>query len=520
VAADSDQGVVAWRAAVTGPRFVHALLDGPVRRTPERTAVREADRAWSYRRLWTASHAFAGWLRRAGVRAGDRVVVHESNRAEVVAAVYGASLAGAVLVPVGGDAKPFQLAGIVADCEPAVVLSCDPTGAAVPAAEVWRELDRTPEAPQVDGTPSEPAMLIYTSGSTAQPKGVVCPHDSVLFAVRAIGERLRYRQTDTVFLRLPLSFDYGLYQAFLCAAAGAALYIATPGSTGTVLREVRDSGATVVPVVPQLALMLCQLAERTGPRPGVRLFTNTGAALTPAAAGRLRAAFPGASVVSMYGLTECKRVSVGDPDGDLDRPGSVGRPLPGTRVRIEDEDGSPVPAGRVGQIVVTGPHVMAGYYRAPGPTAQRFGIDGAGRGAGSVDGSVDGSVAGSVDGVRTLRTGDHGWLDADGYLYFDTRRDDIFKRRGVRMSTPEIEAAAHDVDGVEAAAAIPLAGPPERLYVVVTGAVDPAAVLEGIAARLDPARVPDRCLVLDRLPLTPAGKVDRGRLRTLVEAAR
>jgi acyl-CoA synthetase (AMP-forming)/AMP-acid ligase II len=478
---------------VTGPRLVHELLDCAVRLWPERIAVTEAGRAWSHRRLGQAARGFADWLRRAGVRHGDRVVVQQPNRIELVAMVYGASLAGVVLVPVGKDVRPYQLAGIVADCEPAIVLD---------ATWSWPVGGGNGEGglPDPRARPSDPALLIYTSGSTARPKGVVCPHDSVLFAVDAISQRLGYLAGDTVFLRLPMSFDYGLYQAFLCAASGATLAIGDPDGAAALLHEVRRSRATVVPVVPQLALLLCQLAERYGAPEGVRLFTNTGAALTPAAANRLRAAFPGASVVSMYGLTECKRVSIGDPDGDLTRPGSVGRPLPGTTVRIVAEDGSPVPAGAVGRIEVTGPHVMAGYFRDPEQTALRF------RG-------------GNGRGGRSLRTGDYGWLDADGHLYFHARRDDIFKRKGARMSVPEIEAAAQDIDGVQAAAAIPPGDGDERLVVVVTGDVEPVAVLRGLAGRLDPARVPDRCLVLDRLPLTPAGKVDRARLRVVAEAA-
>jgi acyl-CoA synthetase (AMP-forming)/AMP-acid ligase II len=342
----------------------------------------------------------------------------------------------------------------------------------------------------------DPALLLYTSGTTATPKAVVCPHAAVRFVTGAIAAVLGYRDDDVVFCRLPLSFDYGLYQVFLGAHAGAEVVLAANTSNAGLLAAVRGSGATVVPVVPSLATMLVTLAARDRRPASVRLFTNTGAALAPAATARLRAAFPGAAVALMYGITECKRVTVQPPDEDLVRPGTVGPALPGTEVLVLDEAGEPVPALAVGEIVVRGGHVMAGYWRAPELTARTY------------------RRCPRTGEVR-LHTGDYGFLDADGYLTFVGRRDEIFKRNGVRASTVEIEAAAADIPGVDSAALLP---PDDRrdMVLFVAGDRPPAAVLRELSARLEAAKVPSDCRPVAAIPLTANGKPDRAALRALL----
>jgi acyl-CoA synthetase (AMP-forming)/AMP-acid ligase II len=253
-------------------------------------------------------------------------------------------------------------------------------------------------------------------------------------------------------------------------------------------------------VVPSLAGMLVRLASRAAqPVGSVRLFTNTGAALSAPLIADLRRTFPAAQVVPMFGTTECKRITILEPDGDLTRPGSVGRGLPGTVVLVVGPDGRALAPGETGEIVTRGPHVMAGYWRAPELTAERFRRD---PGSGEV----------------TLHTGDYGTLDADGYLYFQGRRDDLFKRRGVRTSAAEIEAAALDVGGVSAAAALPPdAGRDLTLFAVAD--MPPGDVLQEIAKRLESAKVPADCHVLPELPLTANGKTDKRRLSAILADA-
>jgi acyl-CoA synthetase (AMP-forming)/AMP-acid ligase II len=356
-----------------------------------------------------------------------------------------------------------------------------------------------PAPPAVPVQPDDTALLIYTSGSTGGPKGVVCPHRAVDFAARAIAERLGYRSGDVVLVGSPMSFDYGLYQILLAALAGAELVLTDADDPIAVLRTLRATRATVVPVVPSTARMLVKLARRGEPPRHVRMFTNTGAALTAADIASLRTVFPESAVVAMYGITECKRVTVAPPDVDRERPGSVGTALPGTTVQILGEDGRPLGAGEPGEIAAVGPHVMSGYRGAPELTRLRFDRD-------------------PLTGRPRLRTGDYGHLDADGHLYFHGRRDDQFKRRGVRMSAVEIETAASAVDGVRAAAVLPPADGWDLTLVVV--ADRPAEeILAALAAVLEPAKVPAHCRTVGALPLTANGKTDKKGLRHLVQPA-
>ncbi len=220
----------------------------------------------------------------------------------------------------------------------------------------------------------------------------------------------------------------------------------------------------------------------------MRLLTNTGAVVSARTLEELRAALPGVRVQVMYGLTECKRATIMPPDGDLERPGSCGLPLPGTEVVACDERGGKLPAGEIGELTVRGPHVMAGYWRRPGPTAERFprhqGL------------------------FPELRTGDYGWVDTEGYVYFAGRRDDLYKERGFRVGTTEVEAAAGRVAGVLQAVVLPPAEGRGAELVVVAG-IDAADVLLRLREQIEPAKIPRRCTVVEDLPLNANGKVDR-----------
>ncbi|WP_327066359.1 AMP-binding protein [Kitasatospora sp. NBC_01250] len=492
--------------------LVHGVLDeATADAAPGAVAVGDRDGRWTYRELSEHSHAVDAWLEARGVRAGDRVLVQLPSNRALVALFYGTARRGAVLVPLNPGMKEYHLRSVLANAEPRLVIVADEAvdriagfspapvlgfGAVWPEVTALQGAGARAAVQQVDA--DEVAVLVYTSGSTAAPKGVICPHRQMVFASRAINEELGYRPDDVVFCRFPISWDYGLYKILLAALGRSELVLADTDSDLVLLRRIRESGATVVPIVPSLAAMICSLAERDpGGSSKVRMFTNTGAALPKTTVDALRTAFPGAEVIRQFGQTECKRISVLPPEFEDSKPTSVGRPLPGTRVLILDEDGNEVPTGAAGEIVVEGPHVMPGYWRAPELTAKAFRTD-------------------PVTGQRRLHTGDFGSVDEDGFLYYEGRRDDMFKRKGVRMSTIEIEAAATDIPGVQAAAVLP---PTEGrdLAICVVGELAPHTVLRELSLRLEPAKVPGLCQGVDELPLTLHGKHDRRKLALLFE---
>ncbi|MFF8732528.1 class I adenylate-forming enzyme family protein [Streptomyces sp. NPDC015171] len=497
------------------PVLLHELLDRAAERAPAATALSTTEASLTYGEFARASVRLAGLLHERGVRAGDRVVVSAADGLGTALLVFAVSRLGAVFSVLHAEVRGGPLEHVLRDCEP-VLLVCDDTDAGRTARDhgvAFRHLadlvrdaldDRrpAPAAPADPGTLAvDPVCLIYTSGTTALPKAVVSTHQQVLFAASAIHACLAYRADDIVFCPLPLSFDYGLYQLYLAALGGARLHLATAAEAGPpLLRHLEETGATVLPGVPSVTDRLAWLVRRSpGALRQLRLLTNTGAALAESTLSALRQALPRLRVQVMYGLTECKRAAIMPPDGDLEHPGSCGYPLPGTAIHVIDDEGRPLPPGEIGQLVVRGPHVMAGYWRRPELDAERFP---------------------RVDGLfPELRTGDYGWLDDEGFLYFSGRRDDLYKERGFRISATEVEAAAHRVAGVTSAAVLPPAGRRGAVLVVVGDDITSDAVREQMRRHLEPFKIPRRCVRTDALPTNGNGKVDRKKLAALVESA-
>lgn len=490
------------------PQFLHDFLDLAYDKQPDAVAVRDAMRDWRVSDLSERSYEITQWLLEQGVRPGERVVVQAASDGELVALMCAVSRIGAIFVPLNPGMKPFQLSRVIKDVDPVVILGSESSLENLRSAVTMPVHDLTQLVPQSAGhlevavddlKPTDIAVIVYTSGSTLLPKGVIEPHAQIVFATLTLVQSLGYRKGDVVFCRFPLSWDYGLYKVLMCLAANAQIVLADQGSDLQLIEAIAECQATVIPVVPSLASMILTLARhRTEPIAPVRLITNTGAALPDSVIVGLRKLFPGALVIRQFGQTECKRISVMPPDQDDQRPGAVGLPLAGTRVSIESVDGGELPPGEVGEIVVRGPHVMAGYWNNPEQTAHSFAVD--------------------PDGTRVLHTGDYGSMDEDGYLYFEGRRDDMFKRKGIRVSSLEIEAAALDVAGIHEAAVLP---PTENgdMAIFVVADLTEHEVLRALAERLESAKVPATCLLLDQMPLTQHGKVSVEALRSLLTGA-
>jgi acyl-CoA synthetase (AMP-forming)/AMP-acid ligase II len=491
---------------VTRLSLLHQLLDVAARDHPDRPAIRLGAEAMSYGSMRERSERLAAWLAANGVRRGDRVLIALPADVLLPALLYACSRIGGVFVVLRERTPAPAAAHVVEDAGPVLVLSesgelremAARRGVAIRGLDDVRAGSTRPAARLPDGPLAvDPACFIYTSGSTAMPKAVVSTHQQVTFAACAIHSRLQYRLDDVVYCPLPLSFDYGLYQIFLCTLAGAELRLApVEGAGHRLLVELRDAGTTVLPAVPALADSLARLLSRPGASlPRLRLLTSTGAAMPESVLTALREFLPRLQVQLMYGLTECKRATIMPADEDRCRQGACGRALPGTEVFVVSPDGVRLPAGEVGEVVVRGPNVMAGYWRRPALTAERFR---------------------RVDGLfPELRTGDYGRLDADGYLYLAGRRDDLYKERGFRVSTIEVEAAARRVPGVLAAAVVPPAAGEEGATLFVESGLPPHEVLHQMRRQIDDVKVPARCIVVSELPLNANGKIERRRLAGL-----
>jgi acyl-coenzyme A synthetase/AMP-(fatty) acid ligase len=231
--------------------------------------------------------------------------------------------------------------------------------------------------------------------------------------------------------------------------------------------------------------------------PSLRFVTNSGAHLPRSYIDDIKRLYPSCLVFVMFGLTECKRVSIMLPDEYPNKPDAVGRALDQTECIIIDGDGNRLPPGQKGELVVRGPNVMLGYWNAPEQNAKRYRRWGTGH-------------------ETALFTGDVCSLDADGFLYFHGRNDDIYKQRGHRVSSVEVESAANEVPGVLQAAVIPHRDD-EGATLIVTGDTSSDGVLAGLRARLEEFKIPTRVVRSPSdLPLTPNRKVDKKALEQLL----
>jgi acyl-coenzyme A synthetase/AMP-(fatty) acid ligase len=330
---------------------------------------------------------------------------------------------------------------------------------------------------------------------------VILTHDNVRFVSAAIQARLQYRAEDRVAIFLPLSFDYGLYQLFYAAMVGASVFIGRPEMAGPELpRILAAQEISVLPGVPTLFGGLIKMQRyRPVPLPKLRVVTNTGDHLPQSYIASLRGLFPQARVLPMYGLTECKRVSILLPEELEAKPESVGRALDGTEVFAMDANGNRLPAGETGELCVRGRHLALGYWRAPEETEKRYKFIGEGH-------------------SRVLFSGDFGSVDADGFLHFHGRSDFLIKHKGHRLSPAEVEEEACRISGVVAAGCVKdEAKDLLCLFVSVSDApLDEPKIIQALSLKLEPAKVPNRVILLPELPKTGNQKVDRKALRAML----
>ncbi|HEU4965162.1 MAG TPA: AMP-binding protein [Bacilli bacterium] len=487
--------------------YVHDLLDQAAARRPDHPAVRTSEGVLTYGELEEQTRRLAHAFQSLGVRRGDRVALLLPNGIPVIAALMAASRLGAVYVVINWGTKPFLLRHIVEDAAPRLMLTMESRLADVQEAVTvtdtqvltvegdWENLlaeaRLTAAPPQIT---QDLASLIYTSGSTGKPKAVMSTHRNIRFAAAAIQQRLGMSESDVVGLFLPLAFDYGLYQVFLTFQVGATLALGSEQDAGpSLLRKLNEWQVTGLPLVPNLAHTLLRLCKRPNAvLPPLRFVTNTGAHLPFTYIDDINSLFEQVRVYVMFGLTECKRISILDPEDFQRKRRSVGTPLPDTECLIVDESGQPLPEGEVGELVVRGPHVMGGYWNAPEITERRYRPFGDG-------------------GQIALFTGDLVSMDEEGFLYFHGRSDDIYKQRGYRVSALEVEEAALDIAGVRQAAVVP--GVEEVGTVLfVTGDLTEEAALEQLHRRLEDAKMPDCVEVVDSFPITNNGKTDKRKL--------
>jgi long-chain acyl-CoA synthetase len=513
---------------------VEDFLELSARRYPDKIALTCGATKRTYQEIDRQANCLAYTLLAHGVDRGDRVAVYLDNSVEAVVSIFAILKAGAVFLTVNPTTKADKLAFVLNNCRakalvmPAAKLpGLQSVVAAVPSLQcVWLAGAAArgefapgkpvlPLSPTLERStlPADPppkkcididlAALIYTSGSTGQPKGVMLTHLNIVSAATSITTYLENTPADRILNVLPLSFDYGLYQVLMAFKVGASVVLersfAYPHSLIETLIRERITGLPIVPTISAILLQLDLAAYRF---PDLRYITNTAAALPTEHIRRLRQLFPTVKIYSMYGLTECKRVSYLPPEQIDVRPTSVGRGMPNEEVYLVDGEGNRVGPGVVGELVVRGSHVMKGYWELPEETDRML-------------------KPGLLPGEKVLYTGDLFRMDHEGYLYFVGRKDDIIKTRGEKVSPKEIEDVIYSLAGVAEAAVI---GVPDEVlgeaihaFVVVRQGVrlTEQEVMRHCAARLENFMVPSAVFFAPELPKTSNGKIAKKQLAGL-----
>jgi len=505
--------------------LLHQLFEASARRLPDKTALVFDGGRHSYAELDARADQLAALLQARGVQRGDRVAGFLDNGVEAVLCLYAALKCGAVFMPVNPLTKRDKLAYLLNDSRASALVShtvlqaeyahalslntsvhtvvVASSGAFVPTDE------RHVAFPSADGAaperPTPPfcidqdlAGIIYTSGSTGDPKGVMLTHLNMVSAARSVSQYLGLVADDVIACVLPLAFDYGLYQVLMAFQTGATVVLERSFAFPVKALEVFErERVTVFPGVPTIFSLLMQLKTlNEHPLPDLRLLTNTAAALSETHIRQLRGLFPHARLFSMYGLTECKRVTYLPPEQLDIRPTSVGRGMPNEEVWLVDEAGRRLPNGSVGELVIRGSNVMRGYWEKPQETAKRL-------------------KPGPLPGEVILHSGDIFRTDSEGYLYFVSRTDDVIKSRGEKVSPREVEDVLYGLEGVYEAAVI---GVPDALLgeaVKAFVALRPGFtyterdVIRYCLSKLESFMAPKLVEFVGSLPKTDTGKIKK-----------
>ena len=498
------------------------FLLASAREAPRRLAFADARRRVDRARLRGDVAHVAAMLTDAGIRPGDRVATCAPKSYEAVASMLAVNLVGAILVPINPQLKEPQVHHILADCGARLLVTTESR---------MRRFSRVPHRPDlvfwltdhllpptpltvadslwepcaVDG---DPAAILYTSGSTGSPKGVVLSQRNLVAGAQSVAAYQGLGSDDVILGLLPLSFDAGLSQltsALVAGACYAPLDYLTPEEVPDHCARVR---ATSITGVPALWMQLAEIAWPSATAAQIRRIANTGGHMPVALLERLRRTFGHADPYLMYGLTEAFRSTWLAPHEVAARPDSIGKAVPNAEILVLRADGSPCADDEPGELVHRGAFVTLGYWNAPALTAERF------RPTPRVPPEIPGTEVAVWSGDTVRR-------DADGFLYFIGRSDDMIKTSGYRVSPTEVEDILFADAAVLEAAVVGVPHPQlgQAIVACIRTRDDPdagaiQALLRHCTEHLPTFMLP-RHIAADPAPLprSPNGKIDRAALK-------
>jgi acyl-CoA ligase (AMP-forming) (exosortase A-associated) len=513
--------------------LLHELISVAAERAPGGSALTGASGTCNYETLAQRVGALAYGLVEQGLGRQERVAVYLEKRFEMVVAAFAASAAGGVFVPLNPVLKAAQVGYILRDCNVRVLVTSSerlktlehevgncpdllqiliidgddrPCSLVTQKLVAFDDLVRSAAARTHRVIDTDMAAILYTSGSTGKPKGVVLSHRNMVAGAKSVSSYLHNVASDVLLAVLPLSFDAGFSQlttAFHVGARVVLLNYLVPRDVIVALMKEQITGLTAV---PPLYIQLAQLEWPSSIGEHLRYFANTGGRMPLDTLTRLRSKVPNAKPYLMYGLTEAFRSTYLPPEEVDHRPDSIGKAIPNAEILVLRENGSPCVADEPGELVHRGALVSLGYWNDSEKTAERYK-------------PLRNRDAGLTLPEYAVFSGDTVRSDAEGYLYFIGRRDEMIKTSGYRVSPTEIEEAVYETKlvGEVAAFGVPHAVLGQAIVIVVTppgtDGVDLKVLLAACRERLPAFMIPAEVDVRDGpLPRNPNGKIDRRQL--------
>lgn len=517
--------------------LLHQLIQHQERVHPDRTALLYGNDSWSYRQLYQLVSQAAAGLANAGLRKGQRVAIYLPKQLETVVSFFAASACGAVFVPINPLLKPAQIAHVINDCDARLLITsgerwqqisaavCDceslthafltsqyqPDVAAISriTIQAWQELLAGPDAAVVNpGLDCDLAAILYTSGSTGQPKGVVLSHRNMMVGAESVSTYLRNTADDRLLAVLPFSFDYGLSQLTTAFRVGASVALMDYLLPRDVIKALSRYEITGLAAVPPLWNQLAALEWPADVQQRLRYLTNSGGAMPQTTTQQLQTALPHTDIFLMYGLTEAFRSTYLPPDQVAVRPTSMGKAIPNAEILVVRDDGSLCDANEVGELVHRGPLVAQGYWNDPAKTAERFK-------------PAPGQPAELPLTEIAVWSGDQVYRDAEGFLYFVSRKDEMIKTSGYRVSPTEVEEVLFQCPLVQETVALGIPHPAlgQAIVLVVcqrhaasgvqNASEDKQALLQYCRQHLPNFMLPHEVIFKASLPRNPNGKIDR-----------
>lgn len=516
------------------------LIALTAQRTPQAIAMTCGAKSMCYSDLSNAVIQFSSGLLGLDLERGERVAIYLEKRFETVIASFGAPAAGAVFVPVNPLLKPEQVAFILRDCNVRVLVTSPERLAllkdVLPHCHDLRHVVLTDSAATASPSVGAPvntvawsamtqdtlraghrvidvdmAAILYTSGSTGNPKGVVLSHRNMVAGAKSVASYLENGPHDTVLAALPLSFDAGFSQLSTAFHAGARVVLLNYLMPRDVLKALAQEGVTGLTAVPPLFIQLAQLEWPTTINQSLRYFANTGGRMPRETLNALRQRVPSAKPFLMYGLTEAFRSTYLPPEEVDLRPDSIGKAIPNAEILVLREDGTPCGPDEPGELVHRGALVALGYWNDPEKTAERYK---------ALRPGTPGHQQGLPLPEYAVFSGDTVRRDADGFLYFIGRRDEMIKTSGYRVSPTEVEEMVYATGLVDECVAFGVEHPMLGNAIHLIAACAHSTGSKGIndlknecRLRMPAYMVPSSIeMVTGPLPRNPNGKIDRKQL--------